>query len=58
MFNKDFLKAVLADEKKLLKMSELKSVNVPKYDELSVKNLFPLIRTSPEVMAYFPDSYP
>jgi hypothetical protein len=58
MFNKDFLKAVLADEKKLLKMSELKSVNVPKYDELSVKNIFPLIRKSPEVMAYFPDSYP
>ena len=42
----------------LLKMSELKSVNVPKFDELSVKNIFPLIRQDAEVMKYFPDDYP
>jgi hypothetical protein len=39
-------------------MSELKSVNVPKFDELSVKNIFPLIRQDAEVMKYFPDEYP
>ena len=39
-------------------MSELKSVNVPKLDELSVKNIFPLIRQDAEVMKYFPDDYP
>ena len=39
-------------------MSELKSVNVPKFDELSVKNIFPLIRQDAEVMKYFPDDYP
>ena len=39
-------------------MSELKSVNVPKFDELSVKNIFPLIRQDAEVMKYFPDNYP
>jgi hypothetical protein len=39
-------------------MSELKSVNVPKFDELSVKNIFPLIRQDAEFMKYFPDEYP
>ena len=39
-------------------MSELKSVNVPKFDELSVKNIFALIRQDAEVMIYFPDDYP
>ena len=58
MFNKDFFKAVLADQKRLLKLSELRTVNVPKFDELSVKNIFPLIRQDAEVMLYFPDSYP
>ena len=57
MFNKAFLKAVLADQKLLLKLSELRTVNVPKFDELSVKNIFPLIRQDAEVMQYFPDSY-
>ena len=41
MITKDFIRQVLAAEKELLKMSELRQVNVPKYDELSVKNLFP-----------------
>ena len=58
MFNKDLLKLVLANKKMLLKMSELKSVNVPKFDELSVKNIFPLISQDPEVLNYFPDDYP
>ena len=39
-------------------MSELKSVNVPKFDELSVKNIFPLIRQDAEVMKYFWYDYP
>ena len=39
-------------------MSELKSVNVPKFDELSVKNIFPLIRQDAEVMKNFQDEYP
>ena len=40
MMNKDFLKQIFANEKKLMKLSELKTVNVPKYDELSVKNVY------------------
>ena len=58
MINKDFLKQVLANEKSLMKMSELKAVNVPKYDELSVKQVYPMIKQDPKVHKYFPDRYP
>ena len=44
MINKDFLKQVFANDKRLMKLSELKPVNVPKFDELSVKNIYPKIK--------------
>jgi hypothetical protein len=39
--NKDFLKQVLTEEKSLFAMHDVKWVNVPQYDELSVKKLWP-----------------
>ena len=39
--NKDFLKQVLSGQKKLMGLNEVKRVNVPMYDELSVVNLWP-----------------
>ena len=56
--NRDFVRAVLQGEKKLLKNSEKRSVNVPKYDELSVKNIFPKFKRDPKVMQYLQDEYP
>ena len=56
--NRDFVRAVLRGEKKLLKISEKRSVNVPKYDELSVKNIFPKFKRDAEVMQYLMDEYP
>ena len=41
--NKDFLSLVLQDKKKLLKKGDVKLVEVPLYDELSVINLWPLM---------------
>ena len=41
MINKDYLKQVLTNQKKFLKLSELKSINVPKYPELAVSKLYP-----------------
>ena len=41
MANKDFLKQVLRDEKKLLNINECRFINIPKFDELSVKNIYP-----------------
>ena len=58
MMNKDFLKDILADRKKLLTMKEVDFINVPKYDELSVKNIWPMIQNDPEVLAYFPSKLP
>ena len=41
MINKDFLKQVFSEEKKLLEISKVKFINVPHYDELSVKRFWP-----------------
>ena len=58
MINKNILKQVLACEKSLLKMADLKPVHVPKYDELSVKNIYPKIKEDLKVLKYFTDRYP
>lgn len=56
--NKDFLKQVFVGKKKLLGMSEVKRVNVPTYDELSVVNLWPDMQSDATFMLFFPDSFP
>ena len=44
MYNKDFLKLVLDGvTKKLLKLKDVKFINVPVYDELSVKKFWPMM---------------
>ena len=58
MMNKDFLRDVLAERKKLLKLQDVKLISVPKYEELSVKNLFPHLKNDPNFMMYLPDKYP
>ena len=58
MANRDFLRKVLKGEKKLLKVSECKFVNVPKFDELGVNNIFPKFKSDPDVMLYLQDDYP
>ena len=55
---KDFLKQVLAEEKQLLKKDEVVPVEVPCYDELSVKALYPQFLKDPAFTKYFADSYP
>ena len=58
MINKDFFKQVFDGQKRLLGMNEVRRVNVPKYDELSVKNLWPTMSQDPEFMQFFPDVFP
>ena len=58
MINKDFLKAVFKEEKGLLKLSEVKFKNVPFYDELAVKKIWPDVQEDPEVMFYMPSKLP
>lgn len=58
MINKDFLKQILIEEKKLLSLEDLKQINIPKYDELSVKNLLPKLKEDKAFMLYLPDKLP
>jgi hypothetical protein len=58
MLNKDFLKEVFENRKKLLKLNEVIRVNVPKYDELSVKQLWPHLKEDLDFMQYFPSKLP
>ena len=58
MLNKDFIKLVLVEKKKLLSLSEGKHVHIPKYDELSVKKMWPLMTKVENFMIYMPDSNP
>lgn len=37
-------------------MNEVKRINVPQYDEISVKNLWAEVSQDPELMKYFPDT--
>jgi hypothetical protein len=55
MINKDFLKQVFRDEKKLLRVKDVKYVNMPHYDELSVKKYWPILRQDTTLMTYMPD---
>ena len=41
-----------------MKKAEVQKVNVPHYDELSVKALWPHFKKDVEFMKYFPDTYP
>ena len=55
MLNKDFLKKVLKEEKRLLPLSDVKYVKVPRYDELSVRRFWPIFREDENFMKYIPD---
>ena len=39
-------------------MKEVRHINVPMYDELAVKHLWPEMMKSPEFAVYFPDTLP
>ena len=58
MLNKDFIKLVLVEKKQLLSLSEVKHVHIPKYEELSVKKLWPLMWQIQNFMVYMPDPTP
>ena len=55
--NKDFLKQVFTEEKQLLKKKKVDPVEVPAYDELSVKNLWPQFMKDKAFVRYFPDKF-
>ena len=58
MLNKDFLREVFIEKKGLLKLTEVKWRNVPFYDELAVKKIWPDVQNDPEVMFFMPSKLP
>ena len=54
MLNKDFLKEILAGEKALLRLNQVRRISVPMYDELAVIKLWPMMRSDEKLMQYFP----
>ena len=58
MVNRDFLKMVLADKKKLMPLKDVHFVQMPKFDELSVVNLQDKLKSDAEFQQYFPDVLP
>ena len=55
MLNKDFLKEIFIEEKSLLKMNEVKRINVPLYDELAVAKIWPMMQGEAIFMKHFPE---
>lgn len=53
--NKDYLKQILVNEKILLTMDEVRFIKVPKYEELSVKALYPEAIADEKLRKYLPD---
>ena len=58
MINKDFLRDIFANRKRLLKLSQLRAVHVPKYDELCVKNVWSRIQSDDSLRVFFPNKFP
>jgi hypothetical protein len=50
-----YLRAIVADQKKILKQSEIRNMIIPKYEELSVKNLYSEARKDQLICSYLPD---
>ena len=58
MLNKDFLKDVFVNKKRLFKLSEVKRICVPLYDELSVIKLWPMMKNDEDFKMFFPTKMP
>ena len=57
MLTRDTIKAILAEDKKLLKLNEVRFIQAPKFDEISVKNLYDKFIKLDKMDKYFPDKY-
>ena len=55
MLNAKWLKQILSGDKKLLKAKEARHCNPPRYDEISVANLYNTCIVMEGMSDYFPD---
>ena len=54
----EFAKEIFSGKKMLLKLVDVRQVDIKKYDELSVKNLYDDFIKLDGAKLYFPDKYP
>ena len=57
MFTREFQKALFKGDKKLMKLKEVDFISAPRYDELSVKKLYPILIELDGMKNHFPDKY-
>ena len=55
--NKDFLRLVFQDKKKLLKKADISYINVRHFEEISVKNLWATLKDDEAFSIYFNSKY-
>ena len=58
MLNRDFMKQLLVEDKKLLELCKVIHCSIPRFDELSVKKFWPLMQQDKAFMLYMPDPTP
>ena len=58
MLKRDFLRQILADKKRLLKLSKVKQIEFEKHEELSVVDLFGKFKNDEELMSLCTDCSP
>ena len=58
MVNKDHMRKILLEEKRFMPLEDVKTVNMPKWDELSVKHMWPKMKAIEGFMLYMPDRLP
>jgi hypothetical protein len=56
--NKDFIRSVFREEKKLMKMADIVPVHVPLYSEINVHDVHEMFSNNKEFMMYLPDRMP
>ena len=54
-FTMKFMRQVLKGDKKLLKSSEVGNISVPRFREISVANLYDVVKDVPAIMMHLPD---
>ena len=58
MCTKDLLRDIFAGKKNVMKLKDVNFIQVGKYDELSVKQLYDKLVKLPSMSLFFPDKYP
>ena len=47
----------MKDDKKAFKLNQIKVINIPRIDELSVKNIFGIVKDDVRIKPYLPFNY-